>query len=533
MTDQNKELVKETAGSELRLGRRTVLKAGVATGLMLGAASFMKFSETAAAATQEPKRGGTLRLAYTSGTVRETLDPARLREGNESMYCANIYDRLLRIENDFSVSAELAEKWNANADGSAWTFVLRDGLKFSDGTPLTSEDVAYSFSRLLDAATKSPSFAGLSQMLDTSGIEVRDARTIAFKLKSANTVFPQQIATRNFAVVKKGTTEFKVETAIGSGPFKIASFAPGESWELVRNPNYWRAGLPYLDGIRQVKIDEPATLVQSLLSGQSDVIGQVGPAQVRQVDGSPGARIVSSPNSGFMYVVMDMTQAPFDDPKVVKAVKAAVDRQALLNIVFQGHGTLTSDVNVWPGHPSYPPGLGVRAQNIEEAKRLLAEAGHPNGIDLQLYTSPSLSGMVEMATAFAEIVRPAGIRVAIQQENSGTYWSQVWQTKPMYISYSGARPPVATIGNLYVTKPAYAETKISNPEIDKLLAEVCASLDENKQNELLQQAWSIVADQAGASISFALNQLWGMRKTVQGVKPHSEDNLQFHEAHIA
>lgn len=155
MTDQNKEPVKEIASSELRLRRRTLLKGGVATGLMLGVGSFINFSETAAAA-QEPKHGGTLRLAYTSGTVRETLDPARLREGNESMYCANIYDRLLRIENDFSVSAELAEKWNANADGSVWTFVLRDGLKFSDGTPLTSEDVAYSFSRLLDARRNLP-----------------------------------------------------------------------------------------------------------------------------------------------------------------------------------------------------------------------------------------------------------------------------------------------------------------------------------------------------------------------------------------
>lgn len=533
MSDHADRDAKIHASGRSVLARRDVLKGGLATSILLGSASLLAYPSIAVAQTDAAKQGGVLRLAYTSGTVREGLDPARLREGNESMYCANIYDRLLRIENDFSVTAELAETWNANEDGSAWTFVLRDGVKFSDGTPLTSDDVAYSFGRLLDEATKSPSFAVLSQMLEPGGIKGVDERTIEFTLKAPNTVFPQQIATRNFAIVKKGTSEFTVETAIGSGPFVLKSFTPGESWELVRNPNYGRKGLPYLDGVQQVKIDEPATLVQSLLSGQTDLIGQVGPAQARQVEGSSNAHIVSSPNSGFMYVVMDLTQAPFTDPRIVKAVKTAVDRQALLNVVFQGHGTLTTDVNIWPEHPSYPPQLGVRAQDIEESKRLLAEAGHADGIDLELFTSPSLSGMVELATAFAEIVRPAGIRVAIKQENSGTYWSQVWQTKPMYVSYSGARPPVATIGNLYTTKPAYAETKINNPEIDRLLAQVRASLDEKKQNELLQQAWYIIANEAGASISFAVNQLWGIQNKVMGVRPHGEDNLQFHEAYMA
>jgi len=98
---------------------------------------------------------------------------------------------------------------------------------------------------------------------------------------------------------------------------------------------------------------------------------------------------------------------------------------------------------------------------------------------------------------------------------------------------SGTRPPVATLSNLYSTTPAYAETKINNKEIDDLLAQVRNSLDAQKQNELLQSAWGIVADEAGASISFALNVLWGMQKTVQGVKTHTEDNLQFHEAYIA
>lgn len=534
MTDHSNRYVKVPEAGTMLRGRRALLRGGAATSLVLGTGGFLNMlSNGVLAQTAKPKRGGTLRLAYTSGTVRESLDPARLREGNESMYCANIYDRLLRIENDFSVTAELAEKWSASKGGSVWTFVLREGLKFSDGTPLTSEDVAYCFRRLLDEKTKSPAFAVLSQMLDTSGIEVRDARTIVFNLKTVNSVFPQQIATRNFAIVKKGTTKFTLETAIGSGPFIITSFTPGESWRLVRNSNYWRAGLPYLDGVRQVKIDEPATLTQSLLSGQSDVIGQVGPAQAEQVKNSSNARIVSSPNSGFMYVVMDLTQAPFNDPRIVRAVKLAVDRRMLLNIVFQGHGTLTSDINIWPDHPSYPPGLGVRAQNIGESSRLLAQAGHANGIDLQLFTSSSLSGMVEMATAFAEIVRPAGIRISIRQENSGTYWSQVWQTKPMYISYSGARPPVAMIGNLYTTKPAFAETKINKPEIDALLAKVRASLDPDEQNKLLQRAWQIIADETGASISFAVNQLWGMQNAVQGVRPHGEDNLQFHEAYFA
>jgi len=533
MSDENSPFGKSGALGRLHLPRRSLLKSGIAAGLTLGSGLLGGLAVSSSLQAAEPTRGKTLRLAYTSGTVRESLDPAKASMGNDSIYCANIYDRLIRIENDFTVSPELAEKCTANVEGSAWTFVLRDGLKFSDGSPLTTEDVAFSFARVLDKATASPGLGALSQTLDRSGIDIRDPRTIVFKLKGTNSQFPLLVATRNFAIVKKGTTDFTVETAIGSGPFKLTRFVAGESWEMVRNEHYWRAGLPYLDGIRQVNIVEPATLIQSLLSGQSDVIGQVGPAQAKQVEGAAGAKLVSSPNSGFMYVVMDLTQAPFSDPRVVKAVKMAVDRQVLLNLVFQGYGTLTSDVNIWPTHPSYPPKLGIRTQDIEKSRQLLAEAGHPDGIDLELYTSPSLAGMVEMATAFAEIVRPAGFRVSIKQENPGVYWSQVWQTKPMYVSYSGTRPPVATLSNLYSTTPAYAETKINNKEIDDLLAQVRNSLDAQKQNELLQSAWGIVADEAGASISFALNVLWGMQKTVQGVKTHTEDNLQFHEAYIA
>lgn len=530
MTDHIGESANNARQSAFGLHRRELLKAGAAMGA-LGLFALPMAASFAQAA--EPRRGGTLRLAYTSGTVRESLDPARASMGNDTMYCANIFDRLVRIENDFTVSPELASKWEANADGSSWTFSLREGLKFSDGSPLTTDDVAFSFARILDKATNSPGLGVLSQTLEPTGIEVRDARTIAFNLKATNSQFPLQIATRNFAIVKKGTAEFTVETAIGSGPFKLISFVPGESWEMVRNEHYWRAGLPHLDGIRQVNIVESATLIQSLVAGQTDVIGQVGPAQAKQVEAAQNAKLVTSPNSGFMYIVMDQTQAPFNDPRVVKAVKLAVDRQVLLNLVFQGYGTLTSDVNIWPDHPSYPPKLGIRAQQIEESKRLLADAGHADGIDLQLFTSPSLAGMVEMATAFAEIVKPAGIRIAIQQENAGTYWSQIWQTKPMYVSYSGTRPPVATLNNLYSTTPAYAETKLKNPEIDTLLAEVRKSLDVKRQNELLQRAWQIVADESGASISFALNVLWGMQKTVEGVRTHTEDNLQFHEAYLA
>ena len=517
------------------VSRRDVLQSGVAAGVSLPllTSALATVGASDAAAKASPKRGGILRVGYTSGTVRELLDPARASMGNDSMYCANIFDRLVHIENDFSVRSELAESWKANTDGSAWTFVLRPNLKFSDGTALTTQDVAYSFKRILDKSVGSPSYGPLSQTLAPDGIKIKNDRTIVFNLKGTNSQFPLIISTRNFAIVKKGTTKFTVETAIGSGSFILTSFAPGEKWEMVRNPHHWREGRPYLDGIRQVNIVEPSTLVQSLLAGSLDVIGQVGPAQARLVKGSDKARLVETKNSAFMYVVMDLTQKPFTDPRVVKAVKMAVDRQVLLNVAFQGYGTLTSDINIWPDHPTYPPGLGIRKQEIQQAKKLLAEAGYPNGIDLQLYTSPSLTGMVEMATAFAEIVKPAGIRISIKQENPGTYWNKIWQKNPFYISYSGTRPPVATISNLYSTTPAYAETKLKNKKIDEILSAVKATLDQDKQTKLLQQAWLIIANEGGASISFALNVLWGLRNSVHGVKTHTEDNLQFGDAYLS
>src|SRR5215211_7123775 len=212
-------------------------------------------------ATGQVKRGGILQVSFSDSSTDESLDPAISELNNDSFYTGQIYEGLTVADTEWGVHPVLAEKWEPNEDASEWTFTLRQGVTFHDGTPFTSKDAAYSIGRLLDEDIGSPLFSRLQPSLDPDGIAAPDEQTLVLTLKRPDSLIPLALGARHAMVVKDGTTEFSVETAIGTGPFKVKSFQPGQSWEVEKNASYWEKGLPYLDGIRGAVIGEQSTKV--------------------------------------------------------------------------------------------------------------------------------------------------------------------------------------------------------------------------------------------------------------------------------
>jgi peptide/nickel transport system substrate-binding protein len=519
------------------LTRRQLLKgaAGIAAGAsVLGIAGCggddTGGEPSGGTATGEVKRGGILQVSFSDSSTDESLDPAISELNNDSFYTGQIYEGLTVADTDWGVHPVLAEKWEPNEDASEWTFTLRQGVTFHDGTPLTAKDAAYSIGRLLDEDLGSPLFSRLEPSLDADGITAPDDQTLVLTLKRPDSLMPLALSARHAMIVKDGTTDFAVANAIGTGPFKVKSFRPGQSWEVEKNATYWEEGLPYLDGIRGVIVGEQSTKVQSVTSGQSHIADPIDYSAASTVSGN--AEILEFTGATYLLIAMDQTKEPFTDERVVDAIKMAVDRDQVLQTVFQGYGDTTGDVPVPPDDFFYPTDL-TTDQDIEGAKQLLADAGYPDGIDLELFTSASYGGMVDLAVAFQQVVEPAGIRVKINQGSPDTYWDQVWLVKPMYASYDTRRHPNEILSVTYASNAPWNECKLKNPALDELLAEGLRTTDREGQKQIYQDALRLVADQHGTSIPAFVSKLWIKKNNVQGEELELSRGMIMKKAYIA
>lgn len=492
-----------------------------------GSSASTSSSTGSTTAKGSPKTGGVLRLASTWASASETLDPQTPLAGNDSTLNSQIYERLVRYDDDFNLTPELATKWESSADAKDWTFHLRPNVKFSDGSPFTSKDVAATIERVLNPKTGSSAMSSVAAGLDAKGIEIVDDVTITFHLKTPNAVFPEVLGQRSVAIAKAGTADSK--QPVGTGPFMVKSWTPGANWEIVRNPNYWEKGLPYLDGVRYVNGSDPTQLLQSVQSGTADLAGYIAYAQVPQAESS-GVKLVQAKASAYMYTVMDPRQKPWNDPRVIKAFKLAVDRQAVINASVQGSQP-TSDVLSTPGSRFYPPDLGVREQNIDEAKQLLSEAGYPNGIDAELAVTDLTAGMTDFAAAMKEVVAPAGFRLAIKQFDTNAFLSKVWQKAPLYVMYAAARPPLLAMDLLY-TKGAPWSEGFQNEQLDQLVQQAYRTVNAGARTKLIQQAFAILADEGNESVPVSLTQAWAAKKNLEGVEPGGEDTLRLKRAYF-
>jgi peptide/nickel transport system substrate-binding protein len=300
---------------------------------------------------------------------------------------------------------------------------------------------------------------------------------------------------------------------------------------VVRNEAYWREGYPYLDGIQAVVIPELSTRVQSVVSGSNDLTDPIDASAVGSVSG--GATILEHRDAYSYAIVMDLTRKPFTDRRVVQAVKLAQNRQRILDAALQGFGSVTGDLPISPNSPLYPPSLGVPEQDLEQARSLLADAGFANGIELELNTSPIAGGITDVAVAFQEIVKPAGIDVKIRQAPEATYWDKTWMRVPMFMDFWLTRYPETVLSLFYVSDASWNESNLNSPELDRLTAQAGATPDRAQQQQLIQQALKIAATQSGVTIPVLGSRLWPHKHTVRGQKPSNTQYLLLEETWIA
>jgi peptide/nickel transport system substrate-binding protein len=461
----------------------------------------------------------TLRIAAGEADgPKGTLDPAFSAADPDSARISLVYERLVIQDDTFTPRPQLALSWEANETADVWTFKLRDGVKFQDGEPFSAKHVLYTFRRLLDPATGSPGTPSLSA-IDPAKLEAVDDLTVRFHLKSPVVEFPSYLVNRFTYILREGQPADQLRTAgIGTGPFKVKHFVPGEEPSIfVRNEHYWRPGLPKVDVVELRSIPDPAARIAAIASGQVHVVWDLPRVGLEALQNNPKIRLIEVRAPFVMTLSFWADTAPFNDVRVRQALKAVVDREAILKLVAGGHGQVAADN---PVAPWIQYGLNEPApkRDVAKAKALLAAAGHPNGIDIELFTSGATPGFIELATLYQSFAAEAGIRVKVTRTPESEYWSNIWLKKPFITSSWAGRDADAALSVPYLSDAEWNETHWRNPDFDKLIHEARQTVDVAKRTELYQKAQKLLEEDGGVIIPVFVNSVAAAGADITGVK---------------
>lgn len=476
------------------------------------------------ASTAQAKDACVRVLGYESDGEKQSMDPAALISSDNAYHVRAVYEPLVDRTNALEPVPVLAESWESNADATEWTFHLRHGVKFHDGKEFGAADVVYSYRRLLDPAISPGGYSTLA-FLTPDGITAVDKYTVKFRVKSPVMELPLLIATKYALMVPDGAKKEDLRVkGDGTGPFMQETFTiNGPVRILKRNPNYWRAGLPKADCLEITTSLEATSRLTALMSGSVDLSLAVDPASLATLKNNPAVTLVPTAGATSLYLAVWTDTPPFDDPRVRQAMKLVMDRQAILNTVLLGYGEIGGDTPV-PSSSSTGLKDAPKAADIDKAKALLAEAGHPSGIDFDLYTSDSYPGMLLLAQVYAQMAAPAGIRVNVITAPSEGYWDTIWLKKPAVISYTAARPPAEALTLSLSSKSEWNETHWKRKDFDDLVAKAGQTADAAERVKLYQQAERLVADEGGMILPVFTSVVAGLRQGCTGYKPNIDVN---------
>ena len=472
-----------------------------------------------AVAQAEPS--GTFRQAHELGFgSASSLDP--ISKGRVFQITEKIMNRLVRPGLDGKPTPDLAVSWSSNAEATEWTFKLREGVKFHDGTDFDAEDVVYSLGRVQDPELDSPA-ASTIKMVEK--IEVTDASTIKMKLSAPYADLPLQLMDYRLRMIPTGSGDTIATTGIGTGPFKVETFDAEGTTVLTANMDYWE-GAPGVASMELIGIGDGQARLQALLGNQIDMLRGITEQQRVLFEKSDGFNLQDIPTGNWRGIVFRTDVEPFDDARVRKAVRVAADRQGLVDLVLGGGGVVSCDTPAGPTD-QYRADMDC-AQNIEEAKRLLADAGHPDGIEFDIHVSSLEPSWVTLAEAYQQQVAPAGIKANIVLVPTDGYWSDVWRKKSVVMTRWNQRPADQILHEAYLGEAPWNESYWNNAEFDSTLAAARKQLDFEQRKALYTKVQSQLFDEGGTLIPYHVNKLVGTTARVKNLDEVVNDAVRWH-----
>jgi peptide/nickel transport system substrate-binding protein len=517
-----------------RLNRRAFLRRGSAIGM---SAPVLAAILSACGSSPKPsqahrKRGGTLRVAAQAPaaavnplTVADSGGLAMLQQTGEFL----VFDNNMKL----LLEPMLATSWKPNHDATIWTFKLRSGVSFSNGKPMTADDVVYTFQQLSNPKNASNALSTFQGVLVPAGVRKVDASTVAFHLESPNGSFPYLVSSDNYnAIVVPNGTDFAKwqSTFVGTGPLKLASYTQSVGASFVRNPRYWgRKAL--LDRVEFKFYSSQQPQIVALQGGDVDVITQFVPAGASSLLQSSSFKIISLKAANHRELSMRNDMAPFKDARVRQAVAYTLNRPQMVSALLSGHGGVANDNPFFPRFPSTNTSVPQRTQDIAKAKSLLAAAGHPHGIRAPLFTEnfeevPQLAQVIKADAAKAGISIDLHIEPQSQYYGKSTYGNSDWLDGNMSLVDYGDRgvPNVFLEAPLSSTGPWNA-ARFHNSSYDRLVKQFVAAVDIQTQRKIAGQIERLLLAETPLVIPYWFDGLTATTSSVGGVNPTSTSQI--------
>lgn len=506
--------------------RRTLL-AGVSAAAVTAAIGDILMPGIAQASST-PKKGGTLKYAVLGhNTKHKSLKTAMHPYNGIEIRTKNVYNTLTWVDENLQVQSEVATKWEAvEDDQTVWEVDIREGIKFHDGRDLTVEDVIASYDLHRDEKLGT-SFA--QKML--AKVEKAGPNKVRFHLQTPNSEFPWWTAEYRQVIMPKAPFEKMGMDGVGSGPFKHAKIDPQRRVVYEANTNYWGEG-PYLDTLEIFVQPSMGPAMNGYRSGQFDMILGVDPALVAQFEALPDTTVSAAKAGSQMLIVLPKFEgSPFMDPRIRKALTLAIDRQKIIDIVYGGkYGWMTNDTHMTNFNEDFLPKKVNR--DIAEAKKLLAEAGHPNGITLPtLYYSTYYPEIDRVFQVMAESVKEAGITLPIEVREESGYrkWRVEDKEKTRKHRFAmgpvGSRNPAANLFRL--ARPTYNESGYwhPSPKGDAYIAlyeKAMKTGDNVKRREIYHEMQRILQEEVPAMFLIGRREIDVYRSNIHGWSTHSQ-----------
>jgi len=399
----------------------------------------------------------------------------------------NIYEGLTAIDKDLKIIPSLAESWTVSEDGKTYTFKLRSGVKFHDGSPMEAADVVASVKRLLSKDMASPLASRLSAVESANAV---DAQTVELKLKEPSAALLSSLSV--IAIVPRAMETNKdalQKTPVGTGPFKFQEWQPNGYILLAKNEAYWDKGLPKLSGLKFNIVPESATRQVGLTNGQYALLPNIDAATALQLKGRPNVKLAETMDLAYTLIGMNVSKPPFDNPKVREAVNYAINRQEIVEAALFGAGV--------PGGPLSPAlkswaldvkEFGCYAHDPAKAQALLKEAGVAMPVAVSMKVLPR-QDIKDVAQVVQEQLNKAGFKVELINQEQGQF-IQDWRNSnfDMFASINAGQPdPDEYFYRTFRTGGSTNVFKYSDAEIDSLLDKARTLSDQGERKRAYDQ----------------------------------------------
>lgn len=488
-------------------------------------------TQTPEPAAGGPVRGGKLRLA---SQVHKVTHPAQFSWASPANQLRQVAEYLTLTDENNITHPYLLENWEASEDLETWTLNLRQGIQFNNGDEFNADDVIFTMNEWLNEDVGSSMLGLVGDYLSASNIERVDDYTIKLHLNRAEIAVPEHLFHYPALVLNHRTFEGDfIKAPHGTGPYLLEDYGELERVLLKRRDDYWQMGsdgepLPYLDEMEFIDLgSDMAAWIGAIRSGDVDMfeLGDQGGADVFEALKDAPNIIQAGITTGQARVLrMRVDLDPWTDNNVRMALKLCQNREKILNLAYFGEGAEGQDFHVYPGHPEYCE-RPVPEYNPEQARQLLADAGYPDGLDVEIAVGSGWPDVVSYAEVLKEDAAAAGINITINTMPNSQYWEQ-WTEVGLGITPWTHRPLGTMVLNLaYVADEngdpvAWNESRWVDEEFSNLLSEANRTLDVEKRREIFCDLEQIQWERGSIGIAFWRNVWQVYRDNVKNVPAH-------------